>query len=531
LAEHADRSADREAVLRFAPAAGDRASALGAHREAAEQFARATSYAGTAPPDTRATLLERWAEELALVARPDRALAARTAALALRRELGDVTAAVANLRAIARLHVDLAQPDEAAAAADEALAMLDDEPRDAAYAAALSTRAGLDMVMARYPSAIRYGERALALATAVGDDFSRVHALGTVGQARVALGDVVVGVAEADEGIRLALELGFHDLAGRGYQNISCLGVDFGLPEVAARYQPEGLAFCRAHELETNAVCIESDRLLYLLDAGRWVEAEDDVRVLLGRSDPYPMYRYVALVPAVRLHVRTGRPHADLLAEADRIARTLADPPRRTQALTARAESAWFDERLEQVRPDLDEAVAAAVEREDGWIAAEVGVWLRRLDPSFRMPAIARGPWALAGQGRAEAAAWSALDRPYDAALALLDGDETDLREALATLGALGAAPAARIARQRLRDLGATRIERGPRPATAADPHGLTAREAEVWALLAERLSNAEIADRLVLSERTVHHHVSAVLAKLGVRSRAEAAALAAHSG
>ena len=299
---------------------------------------------------------------------------------------------------------------------------------------------------------------------------------------------------------------------------------------LAERYQRDGLAYCRAHELETTSVCLESDRLLYLLDAGRWLEVEDDIGALLARVDPSPMHRYVALVPAVRLLVRTGRPHEDLLREADRIARTLADPPRRTQALTARAESAWFADRLADVRPDLEEAMAAAVEREDGWIVAEVGVWMRRLDPAYRLPVIARGPWALAGRGRAEAEAWADLGRPYDAALALLDGDETDLREALATLADLGAVPAARLARQRLRDLGATRIERGPRASTVADPYGLTGREMEVWALLAEHLTNAEVAERLVLSERTVHHHVSSVLTKLGVRSRGEAAALAPPS-
>ena len=75
------------------------------------------------------------------------------------------------------------------------------------------------------------------------------------------------------------------------------------------------------------------------------------------------------------------------------------------------------------------------------------------------------------------------------------------------------------------------RAPRGPRPRTAGDPAGLTARQREVLALLAEGLSNAEIAARLSLSVRTVGHHVSAVLDKLAVPSRGQAAATARRQG
>src|SRR5690606_36067994 len=91
----------------------------------------------------------------------------------------------------------------------------------------------------------------------------------------------------------------------------------------------------------------------------------------------------------------------------------------------------------------------------------------------------------------------------------------------------LGARPAAALVRRRLRRGGARGLPRGPRRSTRTNPAGLTNRQLDVLALLAEGLSNGEIGRRLFLSTRTVDHHVSALLQKLNVGSRVAAARLA----
>jgi DNA-binding CsgD family transcriptional regulator len=129
------------------------------------------------------------------------------------------------------------------------------------------------------------------------------------------------------------------------------------------------------------------------------------------------------------------------------------------------------------------------------------------------------------------AAAWDALGCAWWGALCLgLSPDLDDARSGTARLAALGA-DASRVAVLRVRPEAGLAVPRGPRRRTQDNPAGLTAREMEVLALLAEGLTNAQLAERLFLSEKTVDHHVSSVLRKLAEPTRSGAVAAALHRG
>jgi DNA-binding CsgD family transcriptional regulator len=190
----------------------------------------------------------------------------------------------------------------------------------------------------------------------------------------------------------------------------------------------------------------------------------------------------------------------------------------------ARAEAAWLEGRM-------DDAVAetrfAGPSADGTWYEAGLNYWRWHGGEVHALPTTGEEQYRLEVEGQWAAASerWRAIDCPYEAAFSLLAGDEGALRTALAEFRALGARPAIAVAAARLRALGARSVPRGPRARTRANPGGLTARELEVLALLADGLRNREIAERLVVSERTVDHHVSAILRKLGVKSRAAAGA------
>ena len=203
-------------------------------------------------------------------------------------------------------------------------------------------------------------------------------------------------------------------------------------------------------------------------------------------------------------------------------------------AAVARAEAAWLEDRPEAVVAATESPLNLALKRNSPWVVGELTCWRRRAGLDEEVPAIAPEPFAaqLAGDWSRAADLWSALGCDYEAALALADsGDHEAMRQALAEFQRLGAKPAAALTARWLRERGARGLPRGPRPSTRRNPARLTAREFEVLALVARGQRNAEIAQRLFLTEKTIDHHVSAILGKLGIRSRADVAAAARRLG
>jgi DNA-binding CsgD family transcriptional regulator len=241
-----------------------------------------------------------------------------------------------------------------------------------------------------------------------------------------------------------------------------------------------------------------------------------------------------ALAILARLRARRGDPGVDeLLEEARALAEQTGELNSLALVASAAAEVAWLRGDHAAVGAVTERAFGLAVRLRSTWTVGELGAWQRRAGVSVATSVEAAEPFAAAAAGdwRRAAAWWRDAGCPYETALALADADDEEaLRESLDELNRLGARATAAIVAQRLRGLG-VRVPRGPRSTTRENPAGLTQREVDVLTLVAQGLRNAEVAERLFVSERTVHHHVSSILRKLGVDTRGQAAARAQQLG
>jgi len=303
----------------------------------------------------------------------------------------------------------------------------------------------------------------------------------------------------------------------------------------AQRYYAEAMAFCERRELRFNTRCLRGAQADTLLLLGRWDEAADLSEQVLAIPGVSPANQLYPTRILGTIFGRRGDPDAwALLDRALALAKGIGTQAWVAQARAVRAELLWLSGKPDLAAAEARAAYDGAAGQIDPWRAGSLAIWLSRLQAQADPPAGLAEPYALemAGDRQRAAQAWERIGRPYDAALVwVMSSDEAGLRGAVKTLDDLGARAVAAVARRRMKELGMTAIPRGPRRATRADPAGLTAREQEVLALLSEGLPDREISERLFISERTVHHHVSAVLAKIGVSSRTAAAREAAKMG
>jgi DNA-binding CsgD family transcriptional regulator/tetratricopeptide (TPR) repeat protein len=534
LAHHADGAGDAEAVLRHAPEAARRSAALGAHREAAAQYERALRNAENASKPALAALQEALADEYALLDRWEEAEQARRTALALRRELADQESVGKNLRILSRTLWRLCRGEESDRAAEEAVAVLEALPPGKELAWAYGRLAS--SLMSKPAS----GEDVLRLVSKTRDIGERFQYLDVVCEALNRTGIALIdagqdGIGQIEEMLRIALGAGLPEETGSAYSSLAEACAKLHRFADSERYYADGLAFCEGGELSVFSKCINGWRARTLLMLGRWDEAARICAKSLGSPGISPVNQLNSLCVLGTIRGRRGEDGAwELLDLALGFAEGTGEPPWIGLARAARAELRWLegepDLAVAEARAGYDLAPGCV----DPWTLGSLAIWLPRLGaPPDPLPDLPE-PYALeiAGDHRGAVAAWERIGRPYDAALAWLGScDETGLREALATLENLGATAAATAARRRMRELGIRAIPRGPHPATRAAPAGLTAREQQVLVLVADGLADREISQRLFISERTVHHHVSAVLSKIGVSSRTAAAREAARLG
>ncbi len=533
LAHHAEEAGDADAVLQFAPAAGARAASLGASREAAAQYARALRFSDGLDLKAMAELLERRAYACYLIGEFEEAIDAQQRALECNRELSDQRRAGDSLRSLSRLLRYVGRTEEAMDVGREAVTVLERLPPGHELAMAYCNLSHLYVHLEDVEGTIEWGRRALDLAQDLDDPETLVYALTNIGSVELLVGEGG-GAEKLERSLELARQAGLEEHAGRAFVVMTWWSPRGRSYAAADRYLERGLNYCTERGLDLWRSFLLAYRARSQLDRGRWEEAADSATLVLRDPRASPVPRITALAVLGLVRARRGDPDVwPPLDAAWALAKPTGELQRIEPAAAARAEAAWLAGRHEAVADATSLAFDLALRRQAWWIVGELAYWRRRAGIEEAPPRAAE-PWAaqIAGNWRRAAELWTELGSPYEAALALADSDdEATVRGALDELHRLGAQPAAAIVARRLRERGARGLPRGPRPTTQKNPANLTARELEVLALVAQGLRNAQIAERLFLSEKTIDHHVSAILRKLGVHTRGEASVAAARLG
>ena len=476
LAHHAEAAGDAEAVVRFALAEAGRAASVGAHREAAAQYARVLKFGDSLPLAQRADLLEQRAHECYLTDQSDEGIAAFQDALARRRELGDGEGEGRVLRQLSNVLWCPGRSSESADAARQAVAVLEALPPTMELAKAYVRLSQSTDDSGCLTEALGWARRALALAEELDDQ-------STVVKARLILSRPGPdgGVDEMNRGLEEAQWAGLVETAGEAYVWVMGTAVSARRYDLAAHTFESGMEYCSDHGLELNRLYLLSNQAQWSLRRGRWAQAATaaDSVLRIPRTSIFP--RIVALVVLALVRARRGDPrHRHLLDEAQALAEPTRELVRVAPVAVARAEVAWL----------AGDAVGVASATELAWhlslegrpdIVDELAVWRQRAGLGGERPQNPAGAHALELTGQPEAASkmWADAGCPYEAALALADASEERLlRHALAELQRLEARPAAAIVARRLREQGVLGFARGPRPSTRQNQYGLTARRA-----------------------------------------------------
>lgn len=520
---HAECADLRDALAPLAAAAAREAAMASAHRQAAALYALALRHADGEAPAASADLAEHHAAECLLINQPAAALQSLQQAWQWRLQAGDRPGQGRTLQAQAQVLWLMQRRDEAQARAHQALPLLRDAADHGGLALAYATLSQVHLHEDDLQPARVWGHHALAQAEQRGDSVILVDALNSVACAELRQDDLPAAWAQLQRSLALARQHELPGPAARAWANLAGLGMVHGHLQQVLQWCADGIAWCEAHELDLFEVRLRLRRGHAWLMLGEWALVTDALAGIRARTGLNAIELEQADYLGQLLALRQGEEDAALLAAW----RALADGHRRLAVKTwyspldlACVEAAWL---ADEPARALSLATLALAASHDPFLRGQLACWVQRLGgvPDWAGRPVASACLAeLQGRPLDAARLWAGMGRPWEQALALMQGGEAGLRQALPVLDRLGARGLARQARRALRQQGVRDLPRGAYRAARSDPMGLTRREREIWQALAEGLSNRAIAERLNRSERTVEHHVSTLLVKLGCADR-----------
>jgi DNA-binding CsgD family transcriptional regulator len=528
LVHHARYADERELVAKIAPQAARQAAAVGAHREAVKLYATAIEYTDQHDP-ALVELYERHAYECYLTYQLSAAIASQEKALEIWRARKNSLKEGDTLRFLSRLWWFTANQKKAIEFAQQSVEVLENGFPTRERAWAYSNFSQITMLAEDYESTLLWGNKAIDLATRLEDDEILSHALNNVGNMLLKMpASEKEGEKMVNKSLALAWEKGYVEHVARAYVNkISSFILTRRYEKAMATFEL-GFKYCDERDLDFLSYYMLFCKAQVLLETGKWDEAEAIARRLL----PNPHHRIVkmgTLATLAKLTMRRGNfeEAGILIDEAKSLAWPTHEAQRIIPVLTAALELAWLSGGPVPIDEIREAEITLFYQKNHSWHYTSLAYWMHKcgLQENEAAPVEYTEPYNLQRSGHWKEAAerWREIGCPYEQALALFEGDDEHQRQTFQILHALGGGVTSEKLRSNLKERGVRNIPRGPHESTRKNPAMLTDRQLEILNLLKEGAPNKVIADKLFISPKTVDHHITAILSKLEVHSRAKA--------
>lgn len=520
IIHHAKNAGADELIARYAPIAAQKSASAGAHADAARLYCLALECEKFIPKENVAEYYDSYAYECYLIHQHKEAITYAERALEFWQEQQNTEKVGESLRFLSRLWWYEGNRSQAEKLGVKAVNELQNAPASRAKAMAYSNMAALKMLADQTEECLAWGQKASELAQEIDDQETLAHALNSIGSALMTdHQSVPEGMSYLQQSLQIALKYGFHEHAARAYTAIGSNAVSMKLYHVAREYLGLGIAYCQERDMDSLRLYMVGYKARLSLETGVWDEAFDLAHSILQTEGLLPVIKTGVLITVGLLKLRRGEEGAlDLLTEAKEIAFDTMELHRIVPALSALLECEWLLGTTLIETAVLDQTIGMIQQIKKITDDNKLYFWLKRARKDYVLTVE-----ALYQDDREKGFAtyWEKTGCPYEYALTLFEDD--DKRKALEIVQELGAERVYQKLRQSMRSEGLKKIPRGKRLSTRSNAAQLTSRELDVLKLLQTGMQNKEIAEKLFISAKTVDHHISSILVKLNVSTRAKA--------
>lgn len=535
IVHYAKNANENKIVVKYAPVAAKQAASVGAHIEASKLFLTAIEYSEGNDYDQLVKFYEAYAYESYLTSQIKEAIIYQGKALKIW-QLKNETDQIGNSqRFLSRLWWFDGNREKAEAYARQAIETLNMQPSSKIKAMAFSNMSQLKMFSEETAECVEWGNLAINMAREIHDDETLCHALSNVGFSQWRVEPTSeIGKSLLMEGLNVALKNSFDEHAGRAYSSIISNYITFKQFPLAKKFLSEGIAYCDERDLDSSKNYKLCQKARMLLETGEWTGACLIAKTLLENSNQPIIIKINALPTLATVEIRKGDPAALAhLQEAKTHAFPTEEHHQIIPVVIAFFEYEWLNSKKLITDDEIKFCLYLIQKVDNIFLNSEFDFWLKKARKQQTRLSSLYEPYQLLKAGKQKAAAnfWDKIGCPFEKALALSEGSEEDKKNALLILQQLGADAVYDKTKMGMRAEGIKKIPRGIRESTKNNPAQLTHRELDVLQLLYKGMQNKEIANTLFISPKTADNHISNILFKLDVNSRAKAVSEAVRLG